>query len=223
MMIMAAVMILSAKEYKVEIGTFTKLHIPDHLNVEYVCDPAQNGVATFVCEDKLADALMFVNNGKGKLTIEISPDYLGENIKLPTIRVYSEFLTEIESSSEGKVKVSKLSRCPELKVTLYGNGTLELEDLDVTKLTASLMTGHGLIRLEGKADDTLYKVAGMGNIDGSRLSSDKVTCHVFGGGEIHTLPVKELKLKGLGSTTVYYSGSPKVKKQGIGKLVKLRN
>lgn len=190
---------LCAREYKVNTGVFNKLKVPDNLTVVYESNPDMNGVAVFECVDSLADALMFVNNDKGRLTIEISPDYLGENINLPAIHVYSEFLTEIETSSDKTVTVKSLSRAPELKATLYGNGTLELLDLDHQKVSASLMTGHGLIRLEGKAADALFKIAGVGKVDGSRLTSDKVTCHVFGGGEIYCAPINEIKLKGLGS------------------------
>lgn len=218
--VLTAATALFAREYKVNTGVFNKLKVPDNLTVIYESNPEMNGVATFECSDNLADALMFVNNEKGRLTIEISPDYLGKDIDLPTVHVYSEFLTEVESSSDKMVTIKNISRMPELKATLYGNGTLELLDLDHHKVSAALMTGHGLIRLEGNVADALFKVAGAGKIDGSRLPSDKVTCHVFGGGEIYCAPLNEIKLKGLGSTTVYYTGNPKqVKKQGVGKLV----
>lgn len=211
----------SARVYEVKTGTFTKLNVPDNLEVVYINDASKAGIATFECEDEYADALMFENTGSGKLKVEISPDFIGENLKLPVIYVYSEFLTELESSSEKTVKVQALKRAPQFKVTLFGNGTVDLQDIDVDKVTIAAMTGHGLIRLSGKARDALYKVTGSGNIDASSLIADKVTCHVFGGGEIHCAPIDELKLKGLGSTTVYYSRTPaKIKKQGIGKLVK---
>ncbi|MCM1319878.1 MAG: DUF2807 domain-containing protein [Muribaculaceae bacterium] len=220
MTILAGVCSLAAREYKINTGVFNKLKVPDNLTVIYESDPERNGVATFECADNMADAFMFVNNSKGRLTIEISPDFLEQEVDLPVIYVYSEFLTEVESSSDKKVTVKRLARSPEFKAILFGNGTLELLDMDHNKVSASLMTGHGLIRLEGKAADALFKVAGAGKIDGSRLKADKVSCHVFGGGEIYCAPIDEIKLKGLGSTTVYYTGNPKqVKKQGIVKLV----
>ncbi|MCM1004923.1 MAG: DUF2807 domain-containing protein [Prevotella sp.] len=220
-MIAACTFCASSKEYKVNTNEFTKLKVSDNINVVYKCDPSRNGTATFECPDNLAGALMFENNGKGKLTVEIAPDYIGKEIDLPTVYVFSEFLTEVESSSAKKVQITELPRIAELKATLFGNGTLELIDIDTHKVSAASMTGHGTIKINGKAADALFKVAGNGKIDGNGLEATKVTCHVFGAGEIHCKPIDELKLKGLGSTTVYYSGNPKqIKKQGIGKLVK---
>lgn len=211
---------LSARVYEVKTGAFTKLNVPDNLNVIYTSDPARNGLATFECEDAMADALMFVNNGKGTLKVEFSPDFIGTNADFPTIYVYSEFLTEVESSSAKTVKIAGLPRCPNFKAVLFGNGTLELEGLDLHRIEAALKTGHGLIKLQGKAEDAVFSIAGAGHIDGSALPSGKVSCHVFGGGQIHCTPLNELKLKGLGSTTVYYKGRPAtIKKQGIGKLI----
>lgn len=213
---------VSARIYEVKTGDFTKLNVPDNLNVVYECDKAKAGTARFECEDKMADALMFTNTGDGKLKVQLSADYVGKDLDYPVVHVYSEFLTELESSSGLKVDIKGLPRGPELKAVLFGNGTIELHDLDLTKLTAALMTGHGTIKIGGKTDNALFKLAGTGTIDASGMDASKVTCHVFGGGEIHCHPIKELKLKGLGSTTVYYSGSPeKIKKQGIGKLVRV--
>ena len=211
-----------ARKFEVKTGTFSKLVVQDNLNVVYEHQPACEGIATFEWDNSHADALMFVNNGKDKLTVMISPDFIGKNIEFPVVYIYSEFLRELESSSESTVTVKKPARCPELKIKLFGNGTIDVSGLDANKITAAQMTGHGLIKMTGKTADAVYKVAGAGHIDACGLEAVKVSCHVFGGGEIHCHPIEEIKLKGLGSTTVFYSGNPtKVKKQGIGKLVKV--
>lgn len=211
-----------ARNFEVKTGTFSKLVVPDNLKVVYEPHPSREGIAKFEWDNAYADALMFVNNGKDKLTVQISSDFIGKNLEFPVIHVYSEFLRELESSSASTVTVKNPPRCPELKVILFGNGTIDITGLDANKLTAAQMTGHGLIKMSGKAADAVYKVAGAGHIDASGLEAKKVSCHVFGGGEIHCHPIDEIKLKGLGSTTVFYSGNPpKVKKQGIGKLVKV--
>lgn len=210
----------SARVYEVKTGEFNKLNVPDNLQVVYECDKSKSGTARFECEDSMADALMFTNTGDGKLKVQLSADFIGKKLDYPTIYLFSEFLTEVESSSEEKVVITGLPRIPEFKAVLFGNGTIELCDMNLNKLTAALMTGHGLIKMDGHAGNALFKLAGTGHIDASRLEADKVSCHIFGGGEIHCRPTDELKLKGLGSTTVYYSGTPaKIKKQGIGKLV----
>lgn len=212
---------LSAREFEIQTGVFSKLKIPDNLTVVYTCDPSANGVARFECVEHMADALMFANNGKGKLAVQISPDYIGADVELPVIYVSSEFLSEIESSSERTVTVKGLPRCEEFKATLFGNGMLNLPGLNAYKVTLASMTGHGTILADGQVADLLVKVAGTGNVDARSVKADKVSCHVFGGGEIHCTPIDELKLKGLGSTTVYYYGTPRnIKKHGVGKLIK---
>lgn len=221
---LAVILSAGARVYEVETGEYTKLKVPDDLNVVYEPSSGQKATARFEIDDKLADALMFVNNGNGELKVMISPDFIDKNITLPPIYLSSEFLTSIESSSLSTVQISHLPRQAYLKAILFGNGTLILEDIDVAKFTAGSMTGHGTIQVSGKTDDALLKVAGAGHIDANALQAQKVSCHVFGSGQIHCSPIDELKLKGLGSTTVYYSGSPqKIKKQGIGKLVHVGN
>lgn len=220
LMALCGALAASARVYEVKTGEFNKLNVPDNLNVVYECDQAKSGTARFECEDSMADALMFTNTGDGKLKVQLSADFIGKNLDYPTIYVFSEFLTEVESSSENKVVIKSLPRSPEFKAVLFGNGAIELCGMNLNKLTAALMTGHGLIKIDGNVGNALFKLAGTGHIDASGLEADKVSCHVFGGGEIHCRPKEELKLKGLGSTTVYYSGKPaKIKKQGIGKLV----
>ncbi len=82
------------------------------------------------------------------------------------------------------------------------------------------MAGKGVIKAQGTTSDAVMKLAGAGKIEAKSLKADKVSCHVFGGGEIHCRPLNELRLKGLGSTSVYYYGNPdRIKKQGIGKLI----
>ena len=219
-MTLCGVLGAAARVYEVKTGSFTKLIIPDNLQVVYTCDPERAGTAHFECEDTIADALMFSRSGSDKLKVQISPDFIGQKLDLPVIYVYSEFLVEVESSSNEKVTVKGLPRCAGFKATIFNNGVIDLQDIDMGKLTARLMTGHGTINISGKADEAVFSLAGTGTIDASRAPVGKVSCHVFGGGQIYCHPLDEIKLKGLGSTTVYYSGKPAtVKKQGIGKLV----
>lgn len=221
---LCAVGTATARNVRVNVGPFTKLNVIDNLNVVCICDSTQKGIATYECTEELVDALLFTTKKNGELKVQLSADFIGRNVTLPVIYVYTEFLAEVESSSTGTVDIKEVPRGPLFKASLFGNGTLRLHDMDMYKIEAALKTGHGSIQITGNTQDALLKLAGAGNIDASRLTADKVSCHVFGGGNIHCNPQNELKLKGLGSTTVYYKGNPAtVKKQGLGKLVKIND
>lgn len=207
------------RTYEIKTGEFTRLKVPDNLNVVHRCDAQKSGTAHYDCEDSMADAILFTANGRD-LKVQISPDYIGMEDKLPTVYVYSELLGEVESSSSKRVVVSGVPRCVEFKAVLMGNGILEVKDVDAHKVVGALMTGCGTVMIEGKTSDALLKLAGAGDIQANELEAKKVTCHVFGSGNIHCSPVEEIKLKGLGTTNVYYKGNPvKVKKQGLGNLI----
>lgn len=209
-----------AREYNVEVGEFNRLNIIDNVKIIYHHDPHNSGKATFECPDSLADAIMFANNGKGTLKIEISPDFIGKFELLPTINVYSEFLTSVETSSQYEVEIASVQKSPSFKAVLFGNGNLKLNNIVTNKLVLKLLTGRGNIIATGKCPDTVVTLAGVGNINIDEMETEKVSCHLAGGGKIYCRPINELILKGIGTTSVYYMGEPKkIKKQGIGKLI----
>lgn len=209
----------SARTYEVKTGEFSRLKVPDHLHVVHECNADKAGTAHYDCPDGMADAVMFTVKGHD-LKIQISPDFIGQEDKMPVIYVYSELLDEVESSSSKEVKVSKVPKCVEFKAVLMGNGTLSVDNLDAGKVVGVIMTGNGTLNLTGQTSDALLKLAGTGEIRANELDSKKVTCHVLGTGNIHCHPIDKLILKGLGTTKVYYTGNPKeIKKQGIGTLV----
>lgn len=212
---------LSAKEYTINIGDFSRLKVNDNINVVYRCTPDSAGIARFDCPDELASAFLFHNPKNETLKIEVSMDYEDCIDQLPTLYVYSEFLTQVETNSSGQVVVESPLRCPEFKGKLVGNGQLRIYGVNCQRLQVSLVTGNGLIVATGIADDLKCSLTGTGTIDLNGVQSKNVNCNVLGTGSIHCHPAEQLTLKGLGSTTVYYTGSPIIKKQGLGKLVRV--
>lgn len=208
-----------ATAYKVNVGTFSKLSVPDPVEVVYTSDPAKAGYVTYECEDELADSFFFSNNGQ-TLKIQISADNKTAPADLPVVYVYSEFLQSVENSGPGTVRVNLKGRYPEFKSVLMGNGVLQVKGLDVAKCVAKIVTGKGILQVEGNCDTAVLDLTGKGSIRAQALIADKVDCKIFGGGSIHCHPIKELTSKGVGSTTVYYTGHPEsIKKKGGGKLV----
>ncbi len=207
------------KEYVLNLGQFDKIRVDDNVNVVYRQNPDSTGCASFRSTEEFADAFIFtVNNGT--LRVQVTTEDVGKE-GLPTLNLFSDFLTSITSSSDFEVRVADLAPCPELKVNLIGNGTITVDDIRATKLSAKLSTGNGTLNLSGSVQEATFSMIGTGTIQADRLRSGKVNCHIMGSGTIGCWPLDKLCVKGIGSTKIYYKGEPKVKKNGGGKLFQI--
>lgn len=209
------------KEYKytVNVGDFSKLRILDDVNVVYRCNPDSAGMAVFTATEEFADAFIFTLKDK-TLMVQVTTEDVGKPA-LPTIHLYSDFLTYVENSSNFNVAVKSLNPCPDFKVMQIGNGTIEIDDLHCTSLTAMLNTGNGSIFLSGACRNATLKMIGIGAIQADALKTKDVSCRIAGAGTIGCWPTNELKVRGIGSTKIYYKGHPQINKKGGGKLFSL--
>lgn len=204
------------QEYNLNVGQFDKIQITDNVNVEYICLPDSSGWVAFECEKALSDAFIFTNT-KGKLKIQV----VSEDVDisgLPTIRVYSDFVTSVENSSDSTLTVSCNGAVPSFTARLIGNGQIVVRNLKANDLTAAVTTGNGTINITGKSRDANYKMVGAGIINAIAVDSENVKCNILGTGIIYCQADKKLDVKGIGSTKIYYKGNPEIKKVGGGKL-----
>lgn len=218
----AAVATASAdiNEYTVNVGEFNKLKVQNNLDVVYKCSADSAGKAVFVVDDSLADAYMFTNKG-GTLKIEKHTDYA--EVDLPALTVYSNFLNKVENSALGTVQVATVASCPEFEIKVVGNGTILVDSIQATKVKAKLSTGKGTIVVVGQCNEASLSTVGSGMIQADRLEAEDVSCSAMGTGSISCYPLESLKIKGLGSTTIYYRGRPKqIKKSGLAKVEPLK-
>ncbi len=209
----------SEKQYSFEVGQFTALKVVDNVNVIYHCQPDTTGVIHYTSDPDFADAFIFTNSG-GTLKIQVTTEDVGKP-GLPTIHVYSDFLSKIENDSEFQLKVNNLAPCPELSVLLIGNGNISIQGIRSTKVTARATAGNGQISLSGACNEAEFRITGTGTIQADNLAADKVTCKILGGGTIGCYPLDYLKVGGVGSTKIFYKGNPEIKHKGGGKLIKL--
>lgn len=207
-------------DYRLQIGQFDKLKVTDNVNVIYRCVPDSAGYVYYRGTEQFADAFIFTLN-KGSLRIQVSTEDVGQP-DLPTIYVYSDFLTEVENSSDFKLTVFSPAPCPEFKAIQIGNGSIVVDDLRATKVTASLATGNGTLNISGSCEQAVFRMVGVGMIEADMLRANSVSCKILGNGTIGCWPLERLDVKGIGATKIYYKGNPKVKKTGGGKLFQLR-
>lgn len=196
--------------YNTYCGPFDRLEVTDNVNVVYVNHPDSAGYARYTGDRRFADAFIF-SNSKGKLKVQVNTEDVNDP-ELPTLYLYSNFLTSVSNSSVSRLEIRSIAPCPELKVKQIGNGTIVIHGIDSDRVKGSIATGNGQIVLSGVAREAKYVMVGTGTIQADLLRADVVECRVAGTGTIGCWPVESLNVRGLGSTKVYYKGDPVVKK-----------
>ncbi len=204
-----------ADEVTYEVGPFDKISLMGDINIVYRSVSDSVGVAVYHSDSDFSDALEISNN-KGKLTIKETPDHgLGQ---VPTIYVYSDYLSQIRNEGNATVVAELTAATPTLSVRLVGNGRIVCENVNAPDVKASISTGNGDIILRGKCRQASFDLAGTGVIQADSLETATVKCSVIGTGSIGCWPVENLDVRGIGTTKIYYRGEPKVKKVGGARL-----
>lgn len=207
-------------DYKIEVGQFDKIKVMDNVNVVYRCLSDSTGLVQYRGEKEFADAFIITPRPDGTLRIQVSTEDVG-NPDLPTLYVYSDFLTVVENSSDFTVVIENPAPCAEFKAVQIGNGVVDVENVKTNKLLATLNTGNGTVNVSGKTQTANFKMIGTGVISADRLMAKDVQCTIVGSGSIGCYPEVSLSVKGIGSTKIYYKGHPHIKKLGGGRLYQL--
>lgn len=198
----------AAERHEVKVGEFTKLNVTDNINVDYVCSPDSSGMAVFTADAKVVSGLLFVNNGKGKLTVQVAPDVLAAG-HLPTVTVYSSSLQEAKNQGDSTVRLVRLAKTPVLKCVITDNGRLIAHGIDAATVQLNISTGRGKIVADGQCTNLRAKNVGKGEIQADQLPAKSAHCTIIGTGSIGcTVQGGELKVTGSGTGKVYYKGKP---------------
>ena len=201
--------------YELDVKDFTELKVTDGINVDYKCNPDSAGKAVFNTSPELASAIYFVP-GKSKLEIQLATKENGKYEGLPTVTVYSNFLSKVENSGDSLVRVVSLAPGPKLKARVIGNGHMLVRNVKANQVDASIDTGNGTITIYGSTDHAQLSTTGKGNIQADALTANTVKCSLWGTGSIGCNPKDELSVMGAGSGTVYYKGKPTIKNRSVG-------
>lgn len=199
------------QHHVVEVGDFTQLVVNNGINVDYCSVADSAGLAVFDAPAALTNYIQFKNNGRGKLEIDIELNEDNQYPRdLPTVKIYSRFLTNIENSADSTVRAMSVNAGPKFKAVLIGNGRLSLKDLYTDDLTAKIMTGRGQLAISGKTQKAHLSITGVGAIQADELDASEVTATVTGPCTIGCKATESLTVKGMGPGTVYYAGQPKI-------------
>lgn len=130
------------ESFSLDVKEFNELKVVDGINVEYFCDPSQAGKVKFESTRAMADAIIFEANGKGKLEVKLAiRDNKYEN--LPTVRVYSTYLTKVENDGDSTLTVVTSAPGPKFQGKLVGNGRLVVNGVTAARSEFTLATGKG--------------------------------------------------------------------------------
>lgn len=211
--LMASAMTAAASDvtkYEMDVADFTELKVINGINVDYYSNPDSVGKAVFYATKGQASSILLTNK-KGKLVVELSADAINPS-GLPTVRVYSRFLTKVENSSDSLVRIVNLASTARFQAKLIGNGRIVVRDADVNELDGSISTGNGTLVLNGRCQEATLSLVGTGAIQADGLQAVNVKCRNTGTGTIGCWAEKLLSISGAGSGKIYYRGTPEIKK-----------
>lgn len=209
----------NTQQYKIEVGQFDKLKVSDKVNVVYRCVADSTGWVQYRGAKEFSDAFILTPKG-GTLKIQVSTIDV-DNPDLPTLYVYSDFLTSVENSSDGTLTVENPAPCAQFSAKEIGNGKILVEGLRANVVKGAVNTGNGMVSISGSCRDAIYQMVGTGIISADRLEAQNVQCKILGGGTIGCWAVEKLNSRGIGSTKIYYKGDPVIKRQGGGNIFPL--
>ncbi len=222
LMIMALLMVglqMSAKQFKLPVGQFSKISVDDNVNVVYIGGDGSPSRVAYEGDQKYARAFIITHKGN-KLRIQVETIYV-DDPELPTLYVYSDFLENASLAAESTLTLKSVAPSSKLDISVMGNGAINAENIRATKIGAAIKSGNGTISISGHCQQANFNMLGNGTIQADRLEATDVSCKILGQGSIGCWPVEELKVMGIGSTKIYYKGSPKINKKGGGKLFPL--
>lgn len=205
--------------YELDVKDFDELKVTDGINVEYFSDASRAGKVAFEATSDVANAIIFEPNKKGKLEIKLATrDIVFKN--LPTVRVYSSYLTKVENSGDSTVSVASVKCGPKFEAKLIGNGALRIDNVDTSRLNASLSTGKGTITITGRASLAKLNLTGTGEIDALGLHATDAEVKLIGTGWVKCDVESDLNVTGMGTGTVSFKGNPITRVKALSVKVK---
>lgn len=195
--------------YKLKFHDFNELTVVDDINVDYICDPSKAGMVEFEAPKNLVSSIIF-EPSKTKLSIKLAAS---DSVyrQLPTIKVYSSYLTSVKNDGDSLVRVLSIADGPKFSCRVIGNGKIIVHDVKTNELSASIFAGNGKITIFGECKLANLKVTGSGTIQAEELKSLEANC-TASHGSIYCNAVEKLSVGGV-SGNVFYRGTPELKKR----------
>lgn len=203
--------LMANDNYKLKFQDFNELNVVDGINVDYICDESKAGTVEFSASKDIVSSIIFEPN-KTKLSIKLaSRDTVYTD--LPTITVYSSYLTSVKNDGDSLVRVLSVADGPKFSCRVIGNGRIAVRNVKANEVNVTILTGKGIISIYGECKLADLRVAGAGHIQADELKALDVSCSASHG-TINCYAVENLSAGGV-SGKVFYRGNPQIKKRFI--------
>lgn len=197
---------------------FMELRVRGPLNVDYVNSPDSAGLIEI--SGPVEEQLSWVEaDGSGRkltLALQVPADVVTTPRNLPRVRVYSSYLTKIDNEGDSTVRVISPASVARFSARIIGNGRISVRNLRAGEVDGSILSGHGVLAMDGRCTKSALKLTGTGVIQADNLRSTDAAVWCTGTGSIGVWATKNLSIKGAGSGTVYVLGSPEIKQHTVG-------
>lgn len=220
-LIAASAMLLTAKAEKslLTINPFQQISVSGPLNVDCIHNP--DSVGYLVIDAPARDQLPWVEvkNKGDKLALKLAlPDEVRRSLdgvpaNLPRVTVYTNYLVKAENNGDSTLRVLSAQDVPQFEARLIGNGRLSVRGIRAEKLKGVLFSGRGIMVLNGSALKATYSLTGVGTIEADGVSVPEATVRLTGTGSVGVNATKKLTVSGSGSGTVFFKGTPEIKKK----------
>lgn len=220
--ISALALCAAAETQTLKVDRFQKVRVIGPANVDCIYNPDSVGYI-IVNAPRSAEISWIEASVKGdKLKVESRlPDNLRQGVEpipadLPSARIYTNYLTEVSNEGDSIVRVITATNVPAFTARLIGNGYMSIRGIDTDKLRVELLTGRGTIAVKGRAQTEEISLAAVGTIEADGVEARSVKVNLVGTGNIGCWAVDKLHVRGTGSGTVYFRGTPEIKKHTLG-------
>lgn len=197
---------------------FQQLKVRGGLNVEYVSSADSAGLILISgpVEEQLSWVEASGSNRKLTLNLRMPDDKMAVPANLPSVRVYSSYLTKVENDGDSTVIVNAPVANAQFSATVTGNGRISVRNIKAGEVSGAVHAGHGIVAISGSCNKASLKVNGAGVIQADALRADAASVWCTGTGNIGVWAVKTLNINGVGSGTVYIKGTPDIVQKTVG-------
>ena len=210
---------LSAETQTLKVDRFQKIRVVGPANVDCIYCPDSVGYIVVAAPhpDQISWVEASTSGNKLKLHLRL-PDDMRQGIQpipanLPSVRVYTNYLTEVANEGDSIVRVITSTNVPAFTARLIGNGYLSIRGIDTENLTVKLLTGRGTMALHGTAQNENITLAGVGTIEADGIRATNATVKLAGTGNVGVWATDKLTIRGSGSGTIYFKGTPQISKK----------
>ncbi|MDE6146235.1 MAG: DUF2807 domain-containing protein [Muribaculaceae bacterium] len=214
---------LAAGPLALKTHDFQELKVRGPLNVEYVSSADSAGMILIsgIAEEQLSWVEASGSGRKLTLHLRVPDEQVSVPRELPSVRVYSSYLTKVENEGDSTLIVNAPEAGARFSALVIGNGRVSVRDIKAGEVEGSILSGHGVVALSGDCNKASLKLTGTGVIQADALRATDGYVWCTGTGTVGVWAVKTLKIKGAGSGTVYIKGTPEISQKTVGVKIQM--